>query len=84
MPVLNWIGKDKVVNHDKELPFRVLKQNKKLSGGELVDEVRTYYSGGDKEIQLVKYLLLQNDNSMLNSSSGSSVQSIAPSDVPVI
>lgn len=34
MPVLNWIGKDKVINHDKELPFRVLKQNKKLSVGE--------------------------------------------------
>ena len=34
MPVLNWIGKDKVVNHDKELPFRVLKQNKKLSVGD--------------------------------------------------
>lgn len=34
MPVLNWIGKDKVVNHDKELPFRVLKPNKKLSVGD--------------------------------------------------
>ncbi len=34
MPVLNWIGKDKVVNHDKELPLRVLKPNKKLSVGE--------------------------------------------------
>lgn len=34
MPVLTWIGKDKVVNHDKELPFRVLKPNKKLSVGE--------------------------------------------------
>lgn len=33
MPVLNWIGKDKIVNHDKELPFRVLKSNKKLSVG---------------------------------------------------
>lgn len=31
MPVLNWIGKDKVVNHDKDLPFRVLKPNPKLS-----------------------------------------------------
>lgn len=31
MPVLNWIGKDKVVNHDKELPFRVLKPVKELS-----------------------------------------------------
>lgn len=34
MPVLNWIGKDKVVNHDKELPFRVLKPVKELSVGE--------------------------------------------------
>lgn len=31
MPVLNWIGKDKVVNHDKEIPFRVLKPVKELS-----------------------------------------------------
>lgn len=34
MPVLSWIGKDKVVNHDKELPFRVLKPVKELSVGE--------------------------------------------------
>jgi len=34
MPVLNWIGKDKVVNHDQELPFRVLKPEKELSVGE--------------------------------------------------
>lgn len=34
MPVLNWIGKDKVVNHDKELPFRVLKPVKDQSIGE--------------------------------------------------
>lgn len=34
MPVLNWIGKDKVVNHDKELPFRVLKRVKELSVGD--------------------------------------------------
>lgn len=34
MPVLNWIGKNKVVDHDKELPFRVLKKNEKFSVGE--------------------------------------------------
>lgn len=34
MPILSWIGKDKVVNHDKELPFRVLKPVKELSVGE--------------------------------------------------
>src|SRR5256885_14699206 len=34
MPILSWIGKDKVTNHDKELPFRVLKPVKELSVGE--------------------------------------------------
>ena len=39
MPVLTWIGKDKVVNHDKELPFRVLKPVKELSSGENSDNL---------------------------------------------
>ncbi len=34
MPELSWIGKDKVVNHDKELPYRVLKANPQLSIGD--------------------------------------------------
>lgn len=34
MPVLNWIGKDAVVNHDKEVPFRLLKKVKQYSVGE--------------------------------------------------
>jgi len=29
MPTLNWIGKEKIVNHDKEVPFRLLRKNKK-------------------------------------------------------
>lgn len=33
MPTLNWIGKDAVVNHHKEVPFRLLKCNEKLSVG---------------------------------------------------
>ncbi len=33
MPSLNWIGKEKIVNHDKEVPFRLLKKNKKFSLG---------------------------------------------------
>ena len=24
MPVLDWIGKKQVINHDKEVPFRLL------------------------------------------------------------
>jgi len=33
MPSFTWIGKDKVVNHDKEVPFRLLKKNKTYSLG---------------------------------------------------
>jgi adenine-specific DNA-methyltransferase len=31
MPTLNWIGKEAVINHDKEVPFRLLKKVKYLS-----------------------------------------------------
>ena len=31
MPTLNWIGKDAVVNHQKEVPFRLLNPIDKLS-----------------------------------------------------
>lgn len=33
MPTLNWIGKEAVVNHDKEVPFRLLKKVKVHSVG---------------------------------------------------
>ncbi|MDO8752163.1 MAG: site-specific DNA-methyltransferase, partial [Candidatus Wolfebacteria bacterium] len=33
MPTLNWIGKDAVINHDKEVPFRLLKKVKSASVG---------------------------------------------------
>ncbi|MCP5545170.1 MAG: site-specific DNA-methyltransferase [Akkermansiaceae bacterium] len=34
MPTLNWIGKDAVVKHHKEVPFRLLEADKKLSFGD--------------------------------------------------
>jgi len=34
MPTLNWIGKDAVVNHDKLVPFRLLRKVKANSVGE--------------------------------------------------
>lgn len=34
MPTLNWIGKEAVVNHDKEVHFRLLKKVKSVSVGE--------------------------------------------------
>ncbi len=33
MPTLSWIGKEKIVNHDKDVPFRLLRKNKKYSLG---------------------------------------------------
>ena len=33
MPVLNWVGKKAVLNHDKEIPFRLLKKIKSYSVG---------------------------------------------------
>ena len=37
MPTLNWIGKDAVIRHHKEVPFRLLEPDKKLSHGEAAD-----------------------------------------------
>lgn len=34
MPTLNWIGKEAIINHDKEVPFRLLKKIKTNSVGE--------------------------------------------------
>jgi site-specific DNA-methyltransferase (adenine-specific)/adenine-specific DNA-methyltransferase len=51
MPTLNWIGKDAVVNHHKEVPFHLLKCNEKLSVTPKTSEV----SHGDN-------LLVQGDN----------------------
>src|SRR5258708_2135204 len=33
MPVLNWIGKDAVMRHDAEVPFRLLHDVPELAGG---------------------------------------------------
>lgn len=34
MPTLNWIGKEAVLNHDKEVPFRLLRKIKNGSNGD--------------------------------------------------
>lgn len=34
MPIFDWIGKKQVINHDKEVPFRLLKRVHSLSVGE--------------------------------------------------
>ncbi len=34
MPTLDWIGKDAVVNHHRQVPFRLLQCDPKLSAGD--------------------------------------------------
>ena len=34
MPSLNWVGKEAVINHDKEVPFKLLRKVKSVSVGE--------------------------------------------------
>lgn len=34
MPVLDWIGKKAVINHDKKVPFHLLEENRNLSCGD--------------------------------------------------
>lgn len=38
MPVLDWIGKKAVLNHDKKVPFHLLEEGKDLSFGGLDSE----------------------------------------------
>lgn len=35
MPRLDWIGKKSVVNHHREVPFHLLRENPELSVGDL-------------------------------------------------
>ena len=52
MPSLNWIGKDKVINHHNEVPYRVL--NKKYSYGD--DDAGNMVIHGDN-LEALKSLL---------------------------
>lgn len=38
MPTLNWIGKDKVINHHNEVPYRVLERKYSYGNGEKTNE----------------------------------------------
>jgi len=47
MPILNWIGKDKVVNHHLDVPYRVLEHQYGFNNGE---ESKAQTSSGNKII----------------------------------
>lgn len=58
MPTLHWIGKDAVVNHHKEVPFRLLKPVEKLS----VIPHPQPLSQGERGANEGENLLIQGDN----------------------
>ena len=39
MPTLNWIGKNKVINHHQDLTYKVLERQYTFSNGLLVNDV---------------------------------------------
>ncbi len=53
MPSLNWIGKEAVVNHDKEVPFKLLKKIKSASVG---DDSQNLIVHGDN-LEVLKALM---------------------------
>ena len=46
MPKLTWIGKDKIINHHREVPFRVLQHQYGFANG----EVTTTHSNSGNQI----------------------------------
>ena len=53
MPSINWIGKEAVVNHDKEVPFKLLK---KIKAASVSDSSQNLIIHGDNlEALIVNY-----------------------------
>lgn len=53
MPTLNWIGKEKVVNHHLEVPFYTLELKYRFSGEDGADEAEVQIDGtGQKDALL--------------------------------
>ncbi len=48
MPTLNWVGKDKVINHHMDVPYKVLEHSYGYSDGK---QVREETKSGNKIIQ---------------------------------
>src|SRR5680860_860677 len=50
MPTLNWIGKDKVVNHHQDVPYRILEHQ------------YTYENGKENEVATSENKIIHGDN----------------------
>lgn len=52
MPVLEWIGKDKVVNHHMEAPYRVLERRYFCDNGTSEDSILVH---GQEDLRKAQY-----------------------------
>ena len=41
MPTLNWIGKEKVINHHQDVPYRVVEKQYTYADGKMNDSVES-------------------------------------------
>lgn len=39
MPILNWIGKDKVINHHMDVPYKILERSSGFSDKKQIDKI---------------------------------------------
>ena len=58
MPTLNWIGKDKIINHHQEVPFRVLEKQYDFGTGNTKQNPQSKIIQGDN-LEALKALLPQ-------------------------
>ena len=63
MPTLNWIGKEKVVNHHLEVPFYTLEHKYGFSGEDGADKAEAQKGGaGRKDAPLSGNMIIHGDN----------------------
>lgn len=54
MPTLEWIGKDKVINHHQEVPFRVLEKQYSYGAEDSESRVTMRFKSDNEKLRVVK------------------------------
>ncbi len=61
MPTLNWIGKEKVINHHMDVPYKILEHSYGFSNGK---QSKNETNSGNKIIHGYNYKYLQKKHSI--------------------
>lgn len=54
MPTLEWIGKEKVINHHQEVPFRVLEKQYSYGAEDSESMVTMRFKSDSEKLRVVK------------------------------